>query len=1123
MCWLDYLEQKLCGRYGFRHFNRIMLENQLYNTTGKKVGFSNDDIVNWIKKYNHPISLFCFDPTFNVRCTYTPPATRCKNNLKTLCYMLNNRHLHPIENKKLFHSLGYAHIKSLFSFEGLKPKYRINHKSNFKNFIKFEEEMSLDDLIYGRIGMNENDCKDVVYFDKKQIKWTDLMSKIINETDYAPSIIRPHNKSFLHPLSNQLYQETEEYDDRKKLALMLKNKYKLLNFEWQNQSITQLSNLLFEYQFGYIPKSNHTDLAINLLDNFATMPITCEGNPNVKEFKKHIDIKKCYASVVIDIIANQKLPIHTIMDNIEPFDMNAEEFQIGLYLVEEINHNSGLRIETQWMSHFEVESYLKKGIINKKQIKMQYLSKYYIDGEVIADYVEYLFDEFDEKTANKLFHRFYGSFNIKKKRDNYAFITNDEMMALSYNREYLGSSDYVAIDFDKNHNPKKWLVERKINERIECDNVGLYTCILGGGRMKLLQLLDDFYDLHPNAILNAVRVDSIYVSCNTPITNFNQFQKPFQKTNSSYFNKLKEYPYREEDHWNPPTKKRLLRVDKIDMDDYDLSFPEMQVFDPNADYSDRNILVQGFAGSNKTGTLIDYYKKWKNNEKKCKVITFTNVAAQNLISRGVDMNDTSTIANFLGWNGKAYTRKTAKNFDLLSIDEFSMIDVEMWQRIYKKIKIAKAYFHGFGDNFQCCPVEGQIKYNLLETQFLKQLLGKNGLLLLKTTQTKAGVEPRCDKYIETIITRMIDDPQHRLPVEIFQPKYEWIWDRHPTAISDTMICKTNKMVDKLNKKLNDSIKVGCKVIINEINDKKLNVYNSERYIVKDIQAHKAYLEEWIADPTIRYRIKNKEKRVVPLHYLKLANACTAYKYQSLTLYEPYIIFEPHLMNLQEFIVSISRARKLSQIRITNKYQLQNKSFENVFKSHRIAQIEIKPRLKTINLYIIHENRSTRAYIGISETPLDIRLAYHQAPESQCVCKDFDWTCSTIHLLGQYLATSIEDNEIERSYIQDYNKFSEFDIVNYRENNYKVDLISQSEENTDENKEEVDLTHKFNIREAKDKNGSFYYIRVKSSYRKSRYGKKKTKEEAYKIMLAIRKQLFDKYYPNIKNPISSDKS
>ena len=292
MCWLDYLEQKLCGRYGFRHFNRIMLENQLYNVTGKKQGFSNDDVVSWIKKYNHPISLFCFDPNFDVRCTYSPPPTRCKNNLKTLCYMLNNRHIYPIENKKLFKSLGCAHIKSLFSFDGLKPKYRINHKSNFKNFIKFENEMSLDDLIYGKIGMNENNCKDVVYFDKNQIKWTDLMSRIINETDYAPSIIRPHNKSFLHPLSNQLYQETEEYDDRKELALMLKNKYKLLNFEWQNQSITQLSNLLFEYHFGYIPKSNHTDLAINLLDNFATMPITCEVDPNVDYSDRNILMAK---------------------------------------------------------------------------------------------------------------------------------------------------------------------------------------------------------------------------------------------------------------------------------------------------------------------------------------------------------------------------------------------------------------------------------------------------------------------------------------------------------------------------------------------------------------------------------------------------------------------------------------------------------------------------------------------------------------------------------------------------------------------------------------------------------------------------------------------------------------
>jgi hypothetical protein len=236
-----------------------------------------------------------------------------------------------------------------------------------------------------------------------------------------------------------------------------------------------------------------------------------------------------------------------------------------------------------------------------------------------------------------------------------------------------------------------------------------------------------------------------------------------------------------------------------------------------------------------------------------------------------------------------------------------------------------------------------------------------------------------------------------------------------------MICKTNKKVDYLNNKVNPIIKKGVKVIINEINDKKLDVYNGERYVVNEVDEdnNKAYIKEWIADPTKRYKQDPKtiKKRVVPLDYLKVANSATPYKYQGLTLYEPYIIFEPHLMNLQEFIVSLTRGKKLSQIRITNKYQLQNKLFKNVFESKHTAEIEINQRVKLFNLYIIKENTpNKRAYIGITSHTLANRLDEHKTDTSQCKCKDFQWDNCVIELIGQFIAISADDNGIEMSYI-----------------------------------------------------------------------------------------------------------
>jgi hypothetical protein len=539
------------------------------------------------------------------------------------------------------------------------------------------------------------------------------------------------------------------------LSVSLQNKYYLLNFKWSNQSTTQLAQLIFEHKFGFIPKSTHTDIAIELLDEYATMPLTCRLQDNTLDYKKHYDIRKDYATVAVDILENEKLPIHTIMDNIEIFEED-DDMRVGLYLVDEFTHPSGLVIPTQWMPHFEVSQYLDMKLITYEDIKLQYLSRYWIDGELLSNFVPYLFDEFEPNIANRLWHHFYGAFNIKRHRENYAFITDSDEMAMSYVKDFIGSADCRLI------NDKRWLVEKRINERIKCDNLGLYTCILGGGRMKLLDMIDT---IPQNVVLNAVRVDSIYVSygdeCKTDITHWEDTYINCDTTpvEGTYFDKLKIVPYHIEDRWNPPYRTKVDRIPKFNPIEYDFNLPVFETFQEGTDYSQHNVFIQGYAGSNKTGIAVDYYNVKKNQQnQQCKVLCYTNVALQHIISRGVEQTDGQTVANFLGWTGTCYTRATPNNFNHLIIDEYSMIDTLQWVKIGKKCKIANSSIHIFGDKYQCCPIEGEIKYDITKTQFIKELLGPNGKFLEKYSVRSSDYEPRCDAYINTIITRMIDAP-----------------------------------------------------------------------------------------------------------------------------------------------------------------------------------------------------------------------------------------------------------------------------------------------------------------------------------------------------------------------------
>ena len=1102
LCVEDYLELKICGRTNFRHYNRVRLENELFWTTHKMKNYSTNDIISWIKKYNLAIDVYAFDPTYHLIAKHITRGGR-KDKIM-LCYMMNNHHIHPIENKALFTSLK-ANVKSILKYKNINNKYNTNHRCNYQNFLKFDgNTMDINDLIDGKLDIS----KDMVYFSKDDIKWSELMISIINRTGYGAEVIRPYNKSFIHPVSNQLYQQIDNYNQRLDVCNALYEKTNLLNFKFQNKTIAQLSEELFDIKFGHIPKSSHSKLSIKLLDEFATLPLSSGvDNPTLK-YKYHFDIKKCYATVATDILYDKKLPIHTIMDNVELYD-GSKNLKCGLYLIDEFIHKSGLRVDTMWMCDFEVKKYLEKGYITYDNIKLQYLARYNISGSVLSDFVKYLFENFETHIANALYHRFYGKFNTKRKRENYAFITESEDVALGYLKEYMDSATYTDMG------EGKYLVERKKNERLIRDNIGLYTSVLGGGRMKLLDMIEKFCD-NESVVLNAVRVDSIYISSDSEeyIKNNKNTSDIHSEGCMTYLETLKKNPYRIEDAWNPPSKKRVLRINKVDISKYDLSIIKPLLYDNKVDYSTKNICVQGIAGSNKTNILVSNYKKRKEKDK-CKVIAHTNVAVHNLIDRGISRDDCITNANFLGWNGYKYNYNTHIKFDILFIDEYSMTDVESWIRINKKVKHQKAKIQAFGDKYQCCAVDGRVKYDITKTQFLKELLGEDGLLLIKKPETMIDdkgkeIEPRCDRTIYNIINTMIEDPEHRIPGMLFYPSYEWIWERHPTAISNTMICKTNMYVDKLNKRLNNEIREGCRVIIN-VNDKKLDVYNCERYVVKKVEGNMLYLEEWIPNPEIRYKTKKKH-RTIPKTYVSFGNASTCYKYQGNTLYESYIIFEPHLMNLQEFITALTRAKKITQIRICNKYQIQNKSFDNVFDNNETYTIDIKPKLKKIQIYLLYEKETNRGYIGITELELDDRLDKHQDERSNCVCKDFNFDKCEMSSLGYYMALAKEENEIEKCFIQDYNKFSDINIINYRENNYNIDLTSK--DNREKDVDIVDLSHKFRINSGKDESGSFFYIKVLSKMRKRRYGDDKEKEKALKSIKKVREALIKEHYPSL---------
>ena len=568
-----------------------------------------------------------------------------------------------------------------------------------------------------------------------------------------------------------------------------------------------------------------------------------------------------------------------------------------------------------------------------------------------------------------------------------------------------------------------------------------------------------------------------------------------------------------------PSKHTILRVDKIDLSRYDLDLLEMETYDTTADYSKTNICVQGMGGSCKTGELVKNQKIWLKNELHARAIAYTNVAKENLIHRGLSSQNVSTIHSLLGFDDTfEQTRQMFKSTQALSIDEHSMITTDLWLRIQSFLNVTNAYVHTFGDLFQCPPVSKdsifKYRYNVYKTQFLKEFLGKNGKLLFKKYDNQTG---RCDKAIRKIVKYV--KKYKRLPSYLFTSEYDWLWDTSQRDKIDTIICQRRNTVTRENERLNaDGIKIGSRIIHNK-NNKMFGVFNGERYTVKKIfkQDRIKYITgiKWDPDPTKRNRHTNE--KTMKYCDVTLANAETTYKYQAMTLYEDVLILEIHRMSLQEFLTTITRPKELKQIRFVGKKSAKKHYFYDVYKNQKKIEIKLK-QASMFNLYLIKENNE-RGYIGFTHKTIDERFEEHQKPENTCKCNDFDWSKSTIQLLGRFIGINKKQCEkIEDMFIQDYNKFSNLTIVNHKGNNqeniHKPTKTKPTKTKPKRKPKKMNPKDAFKIVEQTKRNE--YIIRESKTFgtkRISRSFKKRSKSDAWELITQVRNNLLKTHFPN----------
>lgn len=325
------------------------------------------------------------------------------------------------------------------------------------------------------------------------------------------------------------------------------------------------------------------------------------------------------------------------------------------------------------------------------------------------------------------------------------------------------------------------------------------------------------------------------------------------------------------------------------------------------------VLLQGNAGNGKTWVAVNIIKEYG---KKVKVLAPTNKAALNIGG--------NTIHSFLkmteeGKISKKFVDMIRDNYDLIVVDEISMIDKEMWRRLCLLKQQTKIKFLLLGDDKQCPPVE----VDGLDTYF-------NHPAVRYLTNNQRNTLTVRKRYDEELYNMLQDVDNINVKRFIYKE-------------TEVNICYTNDTRVYINKMWNDKLKTKDAILINanpdDFESQDMYLYeglpvmatrtkrdkeegilwaNSEKFWVSGYDNKNIVI--WTERPNEK---GEKEDYVVDVDIDEFKNnfymnyCCTTHKMQGETLTDNFTIYDWDKMTTKLRYTALSRAKKPDQVYISN--------------------------------------------------------------------------------------------------------------------------------------------------------------------------------------------------------------
>ena len=357
---------------------------------------STKELKNWVKDRHPQVSIHAYDARYMKFHKYVSPHPYV-----VLVYKVKDHHLFSITDEELKIAASKA------------------NQSGTKNLLKYMADVKwmrrhekVDKI---RTMMNvPYDGEDHIVILPEDANMRQAINECSKETGYYIEYLDWDNKGvldgFIH--HKNMYLLNNEYDTRKSICEKLFERFKTQDFWWTNQSCTSLVRALFRQLCGYDPESSYNVKTRKMVDFYPRALQWCTTD-DVPENVVNIDICKSYPSVLLR--NTSPIPVYTIHNKIEPFNCKSDLRQCGEFYIDDTtldNYGAPIRLEAGFYSS-NLISYLVDELNMLTTIKYKIVTKKTLKPETFREFIEYVFDNFEEGKAKKLANSYIGKLGRK--------------------------------------------------------------------------------------------------------------------------------------------------------------------------------------------------------------------------------------------------------------------------------------------------------------------------------------------------------------------------------------------------------------------------------------------------------------------------------------------------------------------------------------------------------------------------------------------------------------------------------------------------------------------------------------------------------------------------------------